>query len=257
MLHLNTRVHFYEVEAAIFVHQELDSSGVDVADFRQRLLQLLANLGAHLLRHTRGWRLFQQFLVPPLDAAFALTQADQVSMRVAQHLKFNVARLLDKLFHVEIAVAKGRSSFGLRGIERALQFGLAADHAHAASASARRRLHDHRIADLRRPFARFFGGSNYAVRPGKDRHVRFLHCLARFFLFAHQPDDFRRRPNELDVRAFTDFGEVGVLAQQAVAGMNGVNVGDFSRADHGGNIEIAFRRTWRPDANRFVGKAYV
>jgi len=27
--------------------------------------------------------------------------------------------------------------------------------------------------------------------------------------------------------------------------------------DHGGNIEIAFRRTWRPNADGFVGKAHV
>ena len=52
-----------------------------------------------------------------------------------------------------------------------------------------------------------------------------------------------------------DLGEVGVFAQQSVAGMNRVHVGDLRRADHRGNVQIAFLQTGRPNADGFVGKA--
>ena len=54
-----------------------------------------------------------------------------------------------------------------------------------------------------------------------------------------------------------DFGEVGVLRQQAVAGMDRIHVGDFRRADHGGNVQIALRQLRRADADGLVGKAHV
>ena len=96
-----------------------------------------------------------------------------------------------------------------------------------------------------------------AFRTGKDRDLGALHRLARFFLLAHQPRDLRRRADELDVRGAADFGEVGVLAQQAVAGMNGIDVGDFRCADYRRNIQIALCRAWRPDADGLIGKAHV
>ena len=53
------------------------------------------------------WRLFHQLLMAALDAAFALAQADHVAVLVGQHLELDVARALDELLHVEIAVAEG------------------------------------------------------------------------------------------------------------------------------------------------------
>ena len=63
-----------------------------------------------------------------------------------------------------------------------------------------------------------------------------LHRGARLFFFAHQPRHFRRRPDELDVRGAADFGEVRVLAKQAVAGMDRVDVGDLGRGDDAGTF---------------------
>src|SRR5262245_61337606 len=46
-----------------------------------------------------------------LDTAFALTQADDLPMAVGQYLKFDMARPLDELLHVELAVAEGSGCF--------------------------------------------------------------------------------------------------------------------------------------------------
>src|SRR5581483_11044419 len=54
-----------------------------------------------------------------------------------------------------------------------------------------------------------------------------------------------------------DLGEVGVLAQQAVAGVDRVDVSDFGGGDDGGNVEIAVGCARRSDADGLVGKAHM
>ncbi len=62
-------------------------------------------------------RFFHQLLMAALDAALALAQADHVAVLVGQHLELDVARALDELLHVEIAVAEGRRRLGLRRVK--------------------------------------------------------------------------------------------------------------------------------------------
>ena len=64
-------------------------------------------------------------------------------------------------------------------------------------------------------------------------------------------------PMNLMPGGLADFGEVGVLAEKSVAGMNGIDVGDLRRADDRRNIEIAARALRRPDADGLVGEADV
>ena len=118
MLHLDARVHLDEVQAAVFVHQELDGAGVHVADAAERLHQDAANAVAQLLVDLDRRRLFHQLLMAALDAAFALAQAHHVAVLVGQHLELDVARALDELLHVEIAVAERRRRFRLRRVEQ-------------------------------------------------------------------------------------------------------------------------------------------
>ncbi len=257
VLHLDARVHLDEVELAVLVHEELDGAGVLVADVGEATAQRLADLLAHFRRDLQRWRFFDQFLMAALDGALALEERGDVAVLVGQHLELDVARLLDELLHVEFAVAEGVGGFSGCGVEEIGQlFGRAHD-AHAASAAAGLGFEDDGVADLRGNVLGFFRGGEDAVGAGQDRHLGLLHCLAGFFFFAHQARDFGRRADELDVGGAADFGEVGVLAEQSVAGMDGVDVGDFSGGDDGGHVEIAVGRARRADADGFVGKADV
>jgi len=58
----------------------------------------------------------------------------------------------------------------------------------------------------------------------------------RAFSFSHQARDFRARSDELDAADFAYFGEVGVFGEEAVSGMDGLNVGDLGGADDRGDI---------------------
>ncbi len=228
-----------------------------VADLAERFADDVSDFLAQLGRHPYRRRFFDQLLVAPLNRALALPQADDVAVLVAQHLEFDVARVLDISLHVKIAVAEGGRGLRLRLPVEPGQFLFVAHNAHAAPAAAGRGLEDDRKADLPRPLERFSIGGDHAVRAGKDRHAVLFHGGARFFFFAHQPDDIGRGSDELDVAGLADLGEVGVLRKQAVAGMDGVHVGDFGRADHGGNVQIALRQLRRANANRLIGKAHM
>ena len=61
-------------------------------------------------------------------------------------------------------------------------------------------------------------------------------------------------PMNVDLGSLADFGEIGVLAQEAIARMDGIHVGDFGGADDGGNIQIAARALGRSDADGLVGE---
>ena len=87
--------------------------------------------------------------------------------------------------------------------------------------------------------------------------MRPLHRLARFILLAHQAGDLGRRTDEFDVGGPADLGKVGVFAEQAVAGMNRVHVGDFSSGDDRRHVEIAVGGARRANADSLVGKAHM
>ncbi len=53
------------------------------------------------------------------------------------------------------------------------------------------------------------------------------------------------------------FVEIGVLGQEAVAGMDGLGVGHFGGRDDRRHVEVALRRRRRPDTYRLVGELHV
>ncbi len=88
-------------------------------------------------------------------------------------------------------------------------------------------LDDDGKANRLRVLQRFVGGAENPFGAWKNRNASGLHGGARFFLLTHQAHHVRRRADELDVAGFDHLGEVGVLAEEAVAGMDGVHVGDL------------------------------
>ena len=96
-----------------------------------------------------------------------------------------------------------------------------------------------------------------AVAARQDRHARLLHRAPRPRLVAEQADHVRRGADELDVARLADFGEVGALGQEAVAGMDRVGAGDFGGADDRRHVEVALGAARRADADVLVGEAHV
>src|SRR5579862_9562256 len=76
-------------------------------------------------------------------------------------------------------------------------------------------------------------------------------------LQAHRTSHGRLRADKLDLGCFTDLGEIGVLAQKAVAGMNRIDIRNFSGTDHRRYIQVAARAFCRPNTNGLIGEAYM
>ncbi len=111
VLNLDARIHLNEVELAVGVHEELNRTCVLVADFCEAAAERIANLLAHLRRHLERRRLFNQLLMAALNGALALEEGNHFAVLVGQDLELNVARLLNELLHVELAVAEGVCCF--------------------------------------------------------------------------------------------------------------------------------------------------
>src|SRR5690606_3133733 len=110
----------------------------------------------------------------------------------------------------------------------------------AAAAAATGGLDDHRVADLGGDADVLLGV--VAQRPAAAGHAGYagrLHRADRFDLVAHQADGVGLRPDEHEAGLFDAFGEVRVLAEEAVAGVDGLRVGDFGRGDDRGHVEVA------------------
>ena len=113
------------------------------------------------------------------------------------------------------------------------------------------------IADLGGDALRLDRVADCAVRARHDRNAQALGRAFRLDLVAHDADMVAGRADEGDVVRRQDVGELGVLRQEAVAGMHGVGAGDFAGSDDLVDVEIAVARRRRADAHAFVGEAHM
>jgi hypothetical protein len=94
-----------------------------------------------------------------------------------------------------------------------------------------------------------------SARPAAE--ITLLGEVAGRGLVAHLPDLFARGADEGDVRGAHDVGELGVLGQEAVAGVNRVRPRDLGGGDDAGDVQIAVARRRAADAHVVVGEPGV
>src|SRR5580693_3851547 len=192
-----------------------------------------------------------------LQRTFALAKMNHVAMFIAENLKFDVARMLDELFHVHIGTAEGLLSFGARRLKHGDELAAMAHDAHTAASAAFGCFDHDGITDFGGDFLGAFFVRHHARAAGNNRETCFLHGFAGFVFFAHQANGVGRRADEGDVRGFAHFGEVGVLGKKTIARVNRVYIGNFGGADNLRDVEVAFAAARRPDADGFIGEADV
>ena len=83
------------------------------ADLERRLAELRAR---RLIEIGRG-RALDHLLVAALDRAVALEEMDQVAVRVAEDLHFDVARAAHQLLEVDLVLAEGGLRLALGGCD--------------------------------------------------------------------------------------------------------------------------------------------
>ena len=85
---------------------EFDRAGAVVADRFGERDRLLAHLRPRRRVEQRARRFLDDFLIAPLDRAFALAEIDDVAVLVAEHLDFDVARIGDEFLDENAIVAE-------------------------------------------------------------------------------------------------------------------------------------------------------
>ena len=261
MLDLQPRVHLHEAEAVrpqplAAVGDELDRAGADIADRPRRLDRGLAHRGAHLRRHAGRRRLLDHLLVAALQRAVALEEMHDVAVARRRRPGSRCGAATSTYFSTSTrASPKALAASRCALASAASKSAALVDAAHALAAAAGHRLDQHRIADLvgllpagtPAPAARRDSRARPARRPAR------ISALARV-LQPHGADRRRRRADEDDAGRGAGLGELGVLGEEAVAGMDALPRRSPAPTSMILSIdEIALARRRRPDQMRLVG----
>ena len=260
MLDLQPRVHLEKIKAAgpfpaRRIDEKLDRAGACVADRARRRDRRLAHRRARRLGEDRRGALLDHLLPAPLQRAVALEQMDDGAVAVAEHLHLDVARLGDEFLDQHPRIAEGVGRLARRRFERRLELDMGVDPAHAAPAAAGDRLDQHRIADLVGFLPEELRALVVAVIPGRDRDAELGHQRLGGVLETERAHRRRRRADEGDARLAAQIGKVGVLGQEAVAGMDALGADALGQRDDRLAVEIAVAAL--ADLMRLVGEAGV
>ncbi len=254
MLDLQPGVHLQEVELAGAVEQELHRAGVGVADRRRGPHRRLAHAPPQLRRDHRRRRLLDHLLVAPLQRALALAERHQLAVLVAEDLDLDVPRPLEELLDVDPVVGEAGARLGARRPVGGGQPVRRADPAHALAAAAGRRLEHHRVADPLGEPRRLVEAGQRLVAAGDHRHPSGAHPPAALDLRPHGRHRRRRRADEHQAGIGAHRGELGVLGQEAVAGVDGVGADLARQLDDRLGAQVALGRGGGADRMGLVGQ---
>jgi hypothetical protein len=177
---------------------------------------------------------------------------------IGQHLELDMPRPVEKFLHVDLVVAEGSLRLGSGHADGMQQRRFAVHDPHATATTATRGLDDHGKADITSNTEEVVGlVSERTVGSRNAGHTGGLHRADRRDLVAHQPDGLGARANEGKAALLDTLGEVSVLREETVAGVDSDRVGDLGGADERRHVEVAVARRRRTDAYRFVGEQHV
>src|SRR5439155_16705038 len=136
-----------EIELAVIVHDEFDRAGVGVisflGDFDGGFAHALAKF-LELVIDERRRAFFDNFLISSLNRAIALSEMDDVTLRIAKDLKLDVVRILDQLFDINTGIAEGLFSLAAGRVIALYQGNVVMGRTHPPPAATRHSLDHHR-----------------------------------------------------------------------------------------------------------------
>ena len=244
VLDLNPRIDLDEIEGAgLGVDQELDGAGVLVTGGPGQRDGGVGQALALAVVEERGRRPLDHLLMPALHRAVALIKVNHGAMTVAENLHLQMARPAHQLFEVNLAPAAGQHRLAPAGGDVGQQLVGGLDHPHAPAAAAPAGFQHHRITDgfseagdlgivvlgqrLGGRHHRHPGGHSQC--PGRHLVAQDAHCLAA-------------RPDEDDPGLAHRLGEVGVFREEAIARVDGVDLGLACHPDDVVDVEIGLDR---------------
>ena len=245
------------MQASGVVQQHLDRAQAGVVQAREGDGQALAHRLQRRARDGRCRCLLDHLLVTSLHRAVALEQRTHLSMLIADHLEFDVARRLQPPLEVHRVVtegAPGQRAGALDGRGQSLR-AIHAAHADAAASSAR--LDQQWVAHLLGERAQVVLIARDRSARGKHRHPGRRHRAARVELVTHQFHQRRGGADEADPGLLHAACKLRVLGQEAIARMHGIATGLRAHPHQRVLIQVALARRTRPDAVALACVAHI
>ena len=238
MLHLDPGVHLNEVGVAVPVHQELTGAGVAVTHGLAQADGAVKDLLPGLLGHGEGGGVLHHLLVAALDGAVTVEEVDHIAVVVRQDLDLHVLRALQVFLDEDLVVAEGLLGLVDGLLELLGHLLLAVDDAHPAAAAAVGGLQHYGVTHLAGHFYGLLGGLHGVVHAGDDGHLRGDGDLLGGDLVAHGVHALHGGADEDQTVLLALLHQDRVLCQEAIPGVNGVNVVVLGDLDDGGDVQI-------------------
>ena len=180
-------------------------------------------------------------LVAPLQRAVPLEQVDRLTGSIGEDLDLDVPRVHHGFLDEDRGIAEGRLGLAHGGGDRLPQVFSLLDAPHTAAATASNRLDEHREADL-------IGARHQGIHIGRRGHptqggqTRSPGRGNRPRLVARQVQDRSRWAHEGDAGVLAGLGEVGVLGEEAIAGIDRVGSRLQRDPDNLSRVEVGAHR---------------
>src|SRR5262249_52168524 len=137
-------------------------------------------------RHHGRRAFFDHLLVTPLNRAIAFAEVNDVAMAVGHDLKFNVARIDDELFQIDLIASKSFLRLMTSAVKSGFKTWFIMRSAHSATAAAGGCFNHHWITKLPRDFHRVILGLDDSIAARRYRHAGFARCRTSSVLVAHR-----------------------------------------------------------------------
>ena len=241
VLDLQAGVHFEEGEGTAAVlrltHEKLDGAGVHVAGVLHEAQGGGCELFAEDVVDGGTGGLFDELLVAALDGAVAFAEVDCVAVAIGEDLHLDMAGVPDVALEEEAVVAEGSGGLAAGGFDGRGEVRGGLDEPHAEAATAATGLEHEGEADLAGGGEVIGGG---AFGAGEDGDAAGGGEVAGRHLVAQQGEGLGGGADEDEAGLRAGAGEVGALAEQPVAGMDGLAALIAGGGDDGGDVEVGF-----------------
>jgi hypothetical protein len=164
-----------------------------------------------------------------------------------------VTRGRDKAFEEQGVITEGARGLATRGRQCLGEFAGVEDSMHAFAATAGGRFDEDGEPDIGRSGHECLVAHIRVLRAWHERDSAGGHGMLCGDLVAHGPDRVRAGAEEDDARGLAGGGELGVLGQEAVAGVDGLGTGCLCCGDDLVDTQIGFGGLGRAEVYGDVG----
>ena len=254
VLHLQTGVDLEEADGPVQADEELAGSGTDISGLLEDGSGGLVETGQLLVTEERRRGLLDELLVTTLQGAVTGRDDLHGAVLVGDALGLDVTRLVEVALHETLAASESSDGLAHRRLVEMDDLVHRASDLEAATAASEGGLDSDRQAvflgeldDLLRAVDRVGGAGN-------ERGADLLGDVTGLNLVAESPNGLRRRADPDEPGIDDSLGEVGVLGEEPVPGVDRVDLGPTGNVEDLVHVKVGLSRGHAVEGEGLVGK---